>query len=46
MLALLCAREYFPLLGYKFATRDALEASGLEYTYMVTGGFIETQVGQ
>mmetsp|Transcript_5008 Transcript_5008/g.10831 ORF Transcript_5008/g.10831 Transcript_5008/m.10831 type:complete len:299 (-) Transcript_5008:484-1380(-) len=36
-------REYFPALGYKFAVRDALEASGLEWTYVVTGFFMETQ---
>ena len=34
-----------PLLGYKYATRDVLEASGLEYTYIVNGFFMETQVG-
>ncbi|KAG2423805.1 hypothetical protein HXX76_014965 [Chlamydomonas incerta] len=36
-------REYFPALGYKYATRDALLASGLEYTFVITGFFLETQ---
>ncbi len=30
------------MLGYKFAVQDALAASGLEYTLVVTGFFIES----
>ncbi|KAG2441235.1 hypothetical protein HYH02_010078 [Chlamydomonas schloesseri] len=36
-------REYFPALGYKYAAQDALKASGLEYTFIITGFFLETQ---
>ncbi|PNW76810.1 hypothetical protein CHLRE_11g477200v5 [Chlamydomonas reinhardtii] len=36
-------REYFPAMGYKYATQDALRASGLEYTFVITGFFLETQ---
>jgi hypothetical protein len=37
-------QEAIPALGYKYAARATLEASGMEWTYVICGFFVETTV--